>query len=248
MIVGIDVGGTNTDVVLYDGKFTHVATLKTSDVSDLARVIEDLCPGAKAIGVGLAAWLKRGEVVKAPNIKVIPKMKFSKPFILENDANCFAYFAAKSLGRNNVFGVTIGTGVGSGIVVNGEIYRGCGMAGELGHVYVGGRKRCSCGEIGHVEAYFGGRALKNVRELVETGRIYSTRGFEIFCRALAAAIMVLNPEVVALGGRIGGRLDSKVVEETVMKYVADELKPEFCTINDDLAVAKGAAMLASSIP
>ena len=244
MIVGIDVGGTNTDIVLLDAEFEHVATLKTASISDLAKVIEELCPKAEAIGVGAAVWIKRGEIVRAPNIRNVPKMKFSKPFVLENDANCFAYYAARVVGRKNVYGVTVGTGVGSGIVVDGRIYRGSGLAGELGHVYVGGARKCSCGERGHVEAYFGGRALKRARELLKSGKIYRTRGFEVFCRALAAAIMVLNPEAVVVGGRIGGRLDAEVLESKVMEYVAEELRPEFYTLKDDLAVAKGAAMLA----
>ncbi len=244
MIVGVDVGGTNTDLVVLKDGFDHLATVRTSQIKDLSSLIDDLCPEAEAVGIGAAVWIRRGEIVKAPNIRVLPSFEVSKPFVLENDANCFAYYAAKVISRDCVLGITVGTGVGSGIVVDGRIYRGCGVAGEIGHVYVGGNKICSCGGVGHVEAYFGGRAIGNVEHLLESGEIYELEGFEIFCRAVAAAIMILNPEAVVLGGRIGGRLDAGVVESTTMQYVAEELKPEFYAIKDDLAVAKGAAILA----
>lgn len=244
MIVGIDIGGTNIDVVALDLEFRHLGTFKTSEylpkINEFLKEID-----AKAVGIGIAAWIKEKPVF-APNLPKIPEIKTDKPVIIENDANCFAYYCAKILDVKNLIGITVGTGIGGGIVIDGKVYRGCGIAGEIGHTYVKGKKKCRCGGKGHLEAYFGGWALKNVKELVETGKIYKTRGFKLFCIAIANAIMLLNPEAVAIGGRIGGRLDIEIVKTNVSEYLPDVFVPDFYSIKDDLAVAKGACLLAKS--
>ncbi len=248
MIVGIDIGGTNIDVVSLDDDFKHVATFKTSEyISKLEDLIKELASNARAIGIGIAAWLKDGKPFYAPNLPTIPEIKVNKPVVVENDANCFAYYASKVFNVKNLIGITIGTGIGSGIVINGEIYRGFnGLAGEIGHTFIGGDLRCKCGKIGCLEAYFGGWALGNSRELIETGRIYETKGFELFCISIANAVMLLNPEAIAIGGRIGSRLDIKRVKDNVSEYLLDVFIPKFYSLKDDLAVAKGACLLAKA--
>ncbi|MET1124999.1 MAG: ROK family protein [Archaeoglobaceae archaeon] len=242
MIVGIDVGGTNTDIVAYDGEFKYLETIETKELSE--RKLEELASVAEAVGIGIAAWIKGRRFVKSPNIASLPKVDFDR-FVIENDANCFAYFAAKELGAKNLLGVTVGTGIGSGIIVEGELYRGNGLAGEIGHTFAANRRVCGCGKTGHLEAIFGGRYM-DAKRLIESGRVYATLGFELFCRALAFAVMLLDPEVVALGGRIGGRLNGEIVEARLRKYVDEEFEFRLVCIRDDLAVAKGAALLASS--
>ncbi|KUK06639.1 MAG: Transcriptional regulatory protein, Rok family, partial [Archaeoglobus fulgidus] len=192
----------------------------------------------------VAVWFVDGKPVKAPNLPAIPKMELDVPFIVDNDANCFAYFAAKTLNFRHLLAVTVGTGIGGGIVADGKIYRGRGAAGEIGHTFVGGRKRCRCGGEGHLEAYFGGWAMENVKELIDTGEIYSTAEFALFCRSLANAVMLLNPEAIALGGRIGGRLDERPLAEKVNRYLPEEIDVVVRVVKDDYAVAKGAALLA----
>ncbi len=247
MIVGIDVGGTNTDIVSLEGSnFKHLASFKTAELcAERLMSFKD----AKAIGVGIAAWIKNGKIIKAPNLSLKTcdeVLEFFRPkCIIENDANCFAIYASKILNVKNLFGVTVGTGIGSGIIIDGRLYTGSGIAGEIGHTFVETKRVCSCGETGHLEASFGGRYM-DARSLLESGRIYKIRGFKLFCKSLAFAVMLLDPEVVALGGRIGGRLNAKIVKENVCKYTAKEFDFEIVTIKDDLAVAKGAALLASS--
>lgn len=245
MFLGVDIGGTNTDIVAYDGKFKHLGTFKTSEVIDkLPKFLKNIVPNIKAIGVGIAAWIKNSEFIHAPNLPKIPHLEFDIPFVVENDANCFAYFASKTVKSKNLLGITVGTGIGSGIIIDGKIYRGCGLAGEIGHTFVGGDKHCKCGGRGHLEAYFGGWALGSPEVLLKTGKIYVTKEFETFCISIANAVMILNPEAVALGGRIGGRLDVKILEERVSRYLPEVFFPSFYSIKDDFAVAKGACLLA----
>ncbi|MEM0353614.1 MAG: ROK family protein [Archaeoglobaceae archaeon] len=243
MILGIDIGGTNTDVVLLkNGTFEIVGSFKTEDF-DLGKIDLDY----NAVGVGIAVWFKKGEVVNAPNLKRIPKVETSKPKIVENDANCFAYYSAKVTGKKNVLSLTVGTGIGTGIVIDGKIYRGDGLAGELGHSYVGGRRKCKCGGYGHLECHFGGWAIRDIKEKLENRSIYQTKGFKLFCIAVSTAIMLLNPEIVTFGGRIGGRLREEILSKEISKLIPDVFKPEFKVIKDDYAVAKGSALLAKDL-
>ncbi len=180
-------------------------SFRTSEViQNLSGFIEENFSSAEAVGVGIAVWFVDGKPVKAPNLPFIPDMKLDIPLIVDNDANCFAYFAAKTLNFRYLLAVTVGTGIGGGIIVDGEVYRGRGAAGEIGHTFVGGNKKCRCGGEGHLESYFGGWALEDARELIESGRIYDRTEFVLFCQSLANAVMLLNPEAIALGGRMGG--------------------------------------------
>lgn len=240
MILGLDIGGTNTDVVLLkDGYFEVLGTFKTRDF-DLSKINVDY----DALGVGIAVWFRNGKPVGAPNLERIPSLVTNKPKVVDNDANCFAYYSAYLTKKKNVLSLTIGTGIGTGIVIEGKVYRGDGLAGELGHAFVGGRRKCKCGGCGHLEAYFGGWAIGDIKEKLDKGTIYQTKGFKLFCIAVSNAIMLLNPEVVTFGGRIGGRLKEDLLAEEISKLIPEVFKPEFRVIEDDYAVAKGASLLA----
>ncbi len=255
MILGVDVGGTNVDIVAYDGTFRHVATYPTREsLEKLGEIIENLVEelGAEAVGIGLAAWIKRGKIVKMPNIRGRFDISLSVPFVLDNDANCFAYYSAKRFGFRNVLGITIGTGVGSGIVMDGMLIHGEGLAGEIGHVFVGGDEECTCGGFGHLEAYFGGWSIRkrfgrDAKELIEDGSVYELDGFEMMCVAVANAVTLLDPEAVVFGGRIGGNLNSGILRERIYRYLMEGFEPEIKTLNDPLAVAKGACLLAEEL-
>ncbi|MCS7144395.1 MAG: ROK family protein, partial [Archaeoglobaceae archaeon] len=180
MILGVDIGGTNTDVVLLKkGDFEILGTFKSKDFD-----LRDIKVDYDAIGIGIAVWFKNGKPVGAPNLEKIPNIETVKPRVVENDAKCFAYYSAKLTGKKNVLALTVGTGIGTGIVIGGKLYKGEGLAGELGHSFVGGRRKCKCGGHGHVECYFGGWAIKDVRERLENGTIYEMKGFKLFCNAV----------------------------------------------------------------
>lgn len=179
--VGIDIGGTNTGFGFADvmGNCTARSSIKTADyeeVSDFVSVLSEKIrihikslEEAEIVGIGIGAPngnFYSGTIEMAPNLKwkgIVPladmfRKEFSLPVLLTNDANAAAigemvYGNAK--GMKDFIVITLGTGVGSGIVVNGDIVYGHdGFAGEVGHttVYPGGRI-CGCERKGCLEAY-----------------------------------------------------------------------------------------------
>ena len=151
------------------------------------------------------------------------KQALDQEIAIENDANCFA-LAEATLGaaknHNVVFGVIMGTGVGGGIVINGEVHRGrTYIAGEWGHhtLRINGNK-CYCGKLGCVETYISGPALeKRWTELTgkteslpsiihnlgtEKGQQWKKEFLENFGIGLANVIDILDPDVIVLGGGI----------------------------------------------
>lgn len=181
--LGIDIGGTNTKygLVNHRGEILAKGSMKTDDYEDvndfinalyteIQPLINQFCPenGVEGIGVGAPnANYYRGTIEDAPNLNwkgTIPfaelmSKKFGKSCKMTNDANAAAlgemmYGAAR--GMKDFIMITLGTGVGSGIVANGQlIYGHDGFAGELGHIIVkpGGRKHWSTGSEGSLEAY-----------------------------------------------------------------------------------------------
>lgn len=181
-VVGMDIGGTNTVFGIVDSRGNVLASdsVKTQQYTDIneyvAAVCDKLCPllerfgGAdkiKGMGVGAPNGnYYSGTIEFAPNLPwrgVIPlaelfEAKLGIPTTLTNDANAAAigemtYGAARGL--KDFVMITLGTGVGSGIVINGQlVYGHDGFAGELGHVIVDkvGRQ-CGCGRKGCLETY-----------------------------------------------------------------------------------------------
>ncbi|HCC85464.1 MAG TPA: glucokinase [Porphyromonadaceae bacterium] len=197
-VIGIDVGGTNTVVGIVDkrGQILISGSIKTgkhSEVEDyldeLTDLIEELISQSttkdqiKGIGAGTPNGnYYSGTIEFAPNLKwkgVIPfaqmlEDRIGIPVALTNDANAAAigemtYGAAR--GMKDFIVITLGTGVGSGIVVNGQlVYGHDGFAGELGHVIMrrhNGRL-CGCGRAGCLEAYASATGVaRTAREYLE---------------------------------------------------------------------------------
>ncbi len=181
--LGIDIGGTNTKfgLVNHRGEILAKGSIKTATHPNVEDFIEELygeikplidvhCSDKQFEGVGVGAPNANyytGTIEQAPNLPwkgSIPfaelmEKKFGKPCTMTNDANAAAlgemqYGAAK--GMKNFIMITLGTGVGSGIVCGGNlVYGHDGNAGELGHTIVkpGGRKHWSTGSEGSLEAY-----------------------------------------------------------------------------------------------
>lgn len=176
--VGIDIGGTNTEFGLVDIvgnvlKTSRISTSKHQNFDDylvyLVDSIKLLTNNYKIRGVGVGAPnanYYNGTIEHAPNLKWKGIIPFSKkleanlewPVVLTNDANAAAigemlFGGAK--GMKNFVVITLGTGVGSGIVVNGElVYGHDGFAGEIGHsIVIPGGRNCACGRQGCIEPY-----------------------------------------------------------------------------------------------
>ena len=198
-VVGIDIGGTNTVFGIVDARGNVLASssIKTQRHQqfddyiaelheELSKLIEENCgiERVKGIGVGAPnANYYTGNIEHAANLPwkgIIPfaevlSIKFGVPVALTNDANAAAigemtYGAAR--GMKDFIMITLGTGVGSGIVSNGHlIYGHDGFAGELGHVIVrreNGRQ-CGCGSKGCLETYTSATGVaRTAREFLET--------------------------------------------------------------------------------
>lgn len=197
-VIGIDIGGTNTVFGIVDARGAVIAsssikTLKHPDVNDyidelyteVTRLLEanDAVDKIHGIGVGAPnANYYTGMIEKLVNIPwptPLPMAqmlsdKFGVPVAITNDANAAAigemtYGAARGL--KDFIMITLGTGVGSGIVINGQlVYGHDGFAGELGHLIVkrNNGRLCGCGRTGCLEAYCSATGVaRTAREFLE---------------------------------------------------------------------------------
>ena len=191
---GVDVGGTDCKVGVVDAQ-GHVRAetgFETPDEPETAvREIERACRemaetvGARIdrLGMGVPGPLdlERGIIVHAPNLgwRGVPLRDMVAealdcPVVMDNDANAAAYgeaWVGAGRGARVLLLVTLGTGVGGGVVEEGRVFHGArGLAVEIGHmVAVAGGRACSCGKRGCVEAYFSAHALSEQAAEVGAG-------------------------------------------------------------------------------
>ncbi|MFP3946778.1 MAG: ROK family protein [Archaeoglobaceae archaeon] len=254
-ILGVDIGGTKIDLVLYDNSsngYEYLGKYPTSErLADLGRYVDEVAieHEVDAIGVSIAAWIKEGRPFFSPNLPETPQFSSSLPVFFENDANCFGLFAYDRLRLPHIFAVTLGTGIGSGIITDGRLYTGNGKAGEVGHTVIDQERQCTCGGVGHLEAYFSGWALKkkygkDVKELKQDeDHFYSLPEFRIFCRQIANVVTVLDPSAVVFGGGIGVHLNRDKLEKGIYSFLMQPFTPQIEILEDPLAVVKGACIM-----
>ena len=191
--VGVDVGGTKIAAGLVDEHGKVVARERTESpakhpkqivltIGELVRRLSGT-ERIEAVGVSAAGFVDkaRAMVVFAPNLawrdeplKRLLEEELELPVVVENDANAaawgeFTFGAGEDV--EDLLMLTIGTGVGGGLVIDGDLVRGgFGMGGEVGHItMVPGGVRCGCGNLGCLESYGSGSALVRVsRELAGT--------------------------------------------------------------------------------
>ncbi|MDQ3523117.1 MAG: ROK family protein [Gemmatimonadota bacterium] len=136
------------------------------------------------VGIGSPGPLDRatGTVINTPNLgwrnfplRDLVANATGLPATLDNDANCAAFgewWMGAGRGTSTLVGLTVGTGIGGGIVLNGKIFHGCSdVAGEIGHMTIeSSGRRCKCGNYGCLEAYASGPAIAlRALEGIETG-------------------------------------------------------------------------------
>ena len=186
--IGVDLGGTNIAVGIIDLdskqilRKTSTKTRAPRPCREISEDIKGLCltlcreEGVELsdmlwIGIATPGIVKKGVVVSAVNLgwtnepfgEILSEMT-GRPTFVANDANAAAYAEAKwgcGVGAESLIAITLGTGVGGGIILNGKIWEGFnGFAAEIGHMVidVGGR-RCGCGLRGCLEAYCSASAL-----------------------------------------------------------------------------------------
>lgn len=196
-VLGIDIGGTNTVFGIVDARGNVIASssIKTGKHADFNDYLEELYTEASRLievndavdkiqGIGIGAPNANyytGEINNAANLpwkdvklSQLVSEKFGIPVAVTNDANAAAlgemtYGAARGL--KDFIMITLGTGVGSGIVINGQVVYGHdGLAGELGHMIIkrNNGRLCGCGRTGCLEAYCSATGVaRSAREFLE---------------------------------------------------------------------------------
>jgi glucokinase len=193
-VVGVDLGGTKClGVALDDGQVvaeTRVATAKGAQplVAEIVDLVEELegYGVIEAVGVGAPGLVDRDGVLRfAPNLSLGGEAldlqsplqeRLAVPVTVDNDATCAAWGERElgaAQGLDDVILVTLGTGIGGGIVTDGSVERGTnGFAGEIGHMVVDpDGPKCPCGRRGCWERFASGSGLgRMAREAVHAGR------------------------------------------------------------------------------
>lgn len=258
--IGVDLGGTNIAVGLVDEKHQIVARLSTPTnadrpydeiVDDIALTINKLVSennvsmdAIKYIGLGAPGVLdnEKGTITDNSNIHwenypIRQKLQkhIDKPIFLGNDANVATwaeYINGCGKDTQNFVMLTLGTGVGGGMVFNGKLFTGSHSIGaEIGHfIFKAGGNKCGCGNQGCIEAYCSATALikmalkdleehtdsviakaekvsaKTVIEAAKVGDEYGVKLFEEYtdnlAQVLAGIINFLDPDIIALGGGV----------------------------------------------
>ena len=199
LAIGIDIGGTKVagGVVDEDGVIIHRTRRDTPHRSTSPAVVEDTIVASvedllemagreevSAVGIGAAGFVAvdRATVVFAPHLSwrneplhdALAK-RIALPITVDNDANAAAWaevtFGA-ARGESHVVMITLGTGIGGGLIIDGRVQRGRhGIAGEFGHMQiVPNGARCECGNRGCWEQYASGNALvREARAMIEAG-------------------------------------------------------------------------------
>jgi glucokinase len=223
LTIGVDVGGTKVlgGVVTPDGEVLATVRRATPDddsrqtavvIAEVVAELVDLYPDVEAVGVGAAGWIDadRSTVMFAPNVAWRDEPlrdriadKVGLPVVVENDGNTaawaeFRFGAARN--ASEVLLITVGTGIGGGIITGGALFRGAyGVAAEFGHVrFVPDGLPCGCGRRGCFEQYCSGRALvREARALAEADPHRATRLLELAGGHVDA---IQGPQITAAAG------------------------------------------------
>lgn len=262
-VIGVDIGATKISFVLLKGaevlKKKKIVTPKTKK-----EIIKELGDNIKyfslkirkkeisGVGIGVPGPLdiQRGLILNPPNLtllencpltKIVEK-KFRIKIRMDNDVNCFTLAEAvlgAGKGAKIVFGLTLGTGVGGGIVIDKKIYRGAfGGAGEAGHMTINlAGSKCTCGNYGCLEEYCSERFIKRrtgltPQELEKKARRGDKQARKVFGElgkflgvGLVNIVNLLSPEVIVVGGGISkaGNLILESARETIKSQILSPL-------------------------
>ena len=223
-VIAIDLGGTNLRIAIIKNnkilKYYKEKTPKSSEdiKKKLFELIENYMSGdIRGIAVASPGPLKDGTIKNPPNLplrnynlKGALEKKFKIPAVVKNDADCVAY-AELNLGyrRKNFIILTLGTGIGGGVVINGKLYRGGGYAGELGHIILDNGKDfeslAASKRLASVTKKAFGRSVK-FSELMKMKNPKAKKIFDEFMeyygQGIASLIHCFDPEAVVLAGGV----------------------------------------------
>ncbi len=261
--IGIDIGGTKINIGLFDEKTNELILCRKSYVADISDLpthikneVREICrengislSAISACGVGIPGTVSEDgkRIIKVPNINILTSDTPSEiervlgvPTLALQDSRAAAwgeYLCGAGRGAESVVCVTLGTGIGTGIVLDGKIYDGAlGCAGELGHtVAVENGRACGCGRYGCVEKYAAGGGLDiTARELLGEGKT-SVDLFEaarigdegaknaisdavsMLGRALVSIVNLMSPEAILFSGGLSAQ--KELYLDPIIEYI-----------------------------
>ncbi len=275
-IVGVDFGGTTFTVGLVDVENGEVLKEEQHETKAwegfenityrVAKVINSIKEDAKAVGIGSPGSILDGVVKFSPNlpdwmdVPLADRIKdlTNLPTFVENDANAFVlgekWFGAGK-GYNHIVALTLGTGVGGGVITHGLLLKGyLGIGAELGHVIVEPNgPKCGCGNYGCLEAIASATAIvrmaKEMRKDFSNSEIFKSdkisaktimdaarngdklgiiirdKMVDALGRAIAGFAHIFNPQIVIIGGGVSKAGD--VILKPLREKVEGYLMPSF---------------------
>lgn len=270
--IGIDVGGTNVKIALVDGegKIIYSNSVPTYaqmgyeyTVNNIKQAIRDLMKETntdtkeiEGIGFDFPGQVdyKTGVVKLAPNIPgwinvPIAQMieeEFNIPTRIDNDVRCAALGELKfgaGKGCENFVCITVGTGIGSGLVINGQLVRGAAnAAGEIGHIklQMNGGPICGCGDTGCLEAFASGPSI------VAMAQEYLKGGKSTKFREMAGADGEITPYIVAKAAEAGDPV-AKRIFEIVGTYIGMGLVSVINLLNPEKVIIGGGVAAAGDL-
>jgi len=261
-VLVFDVGGTYTKFALVEDYEVHNRNVIPTPKKDFAEVLYSIVKGyaeLDGVAIGFPGIVSReGMVLFAPHLPSMVGRSIREiagiPVRIDNDANLFAlgqYVFMRSEGVRNLVGITLGTGVGGGIIIEGRLYRGRGGAGEVGHIIIDvDGPRCDCGNYGCAEAFLGEayfprrcltwfeRENRNVKELngrilkelADNGDNLARECWIWYGKRLAVLVVslinIFDPDAVVFGGGLSGAFlhFSKSMFGEVRRYLGNRME------------------------
>ena len=258
--LGIDLGGTEVKIAVVNklGQIIDEAGIPGSNTFSPEALVRRIVANARSLkcfrsvagtGVGVAGDIdqKSGVVRFSPNLTKWKNVKLKAmlgrhlkgPIVIDNDANAAAlgaYFLDAGRKARNLICVTLGTGVGGGIILDGKIYRGAtGTAGEIGHIhYVADGTLCKCGSRGCIEVYAGATGI------VERGKKIKSK---ILFKLTGGNKKNLTPKILQEAALLGDKGSRELWKETGTKLgvifadLVNILNPEMIIISGGVSKA-----------
>jgi glucokinase len=260
LVVG-SVAEDGSGVLATASESTHAEAGATDVVDRLVGLAERaiaetrrLSPGAEILGVGVGAPgpldTKRGIVLLTPNLgwvnmplRQIIRDRLGLPAALDNDANCAVlgeWWVGAARGARHAIGITIGTGIGGGLILDGRLYHGASdVAGEIGHTTIDTEgRRCKCGNYGCLEAYASGPniAIRAI-EAIEAGAESRLPSY------VGGDLRQVTAQTVYLAAQEGDDLALEVVNDTA-KFLGVGIGNLLNVFNPEVVVVCGGVTLA----
>ncbi|MGB7292617.1 MAG: ROK family protein [Thermodesulfobacteriota bacterium] len=233
-VIGVDIGGTNLRAASIDksGKILSRRTVSSDAKKGIEFVMENLISllteiikdeSISGIGIGIPGIIdvNKGILTQAPNIsevknypikeKLSHKLGSAIDVTIENDANCAAlgeWWLGAGKDVDSLIILTLGTGLGGGIILNGKLWRGVnGMAGEIGHMTIDpDGPKCNCGNSGCLESFASAEAIRRmVREGLRNKNLNTMLREDIKDRRIHDI-----PEIVSRAARIGDKFSLEI--------------------------------------